>query len=224
MKAKSRVVTIATPCIQNWEHMEEHEGHNFCNACQKCVIDFTGYTNEAILQVLTTSKTDVCGRLSQTQLDQLNFALIVAPSNRNWMKYLGVLAIGTSIFAQDVKGTPIKNKIEQININPKAPGKSTPPKMIYGYLFDINHQPLNKIKVFISNTKLAAVTDINGRYEIKLDKTLNLRNSLLIVNNAIYHGEFELNILEEKQDNFTLNKADMMILGEIRISPRKSKN
>lgn len=224
MKAKSRAVTIAAPCTQNWEHMEQHEGHNFCKVCQKCVIDFTGYTNEAIWQVLAASKTGVCGRLSQTQLNQLNYALIVAPANRSWMKYLGVLAIGTSIFVQDVQGAQIKNKTEQININQQAPSKPTSPKIIYGYLFDINHKPLNKIKVTISNTKLAAVTDINGRYEIKLDKTLNLRNNLLIANNVNYHGEFELNILKEKQDNFILNKADMMIMGEIIITPMKSKN
>lgn len=225
MRTKSIYVNIVEPCNQNWEQMEKLEGENFCNACQKCVIDFSEYTNEAILHTLTTSKTAICGRLSQKQLHALNYSLIIPPSGRTWMRYFGVLAIGTSIFAQDVQGAPINNRIEQLNLHQKVLSNSTPLKlkMIHGYLFDVDNKPLKNIKVFIANTNLFAVTDTNGRYEIQLDRVLNLRNNLLIANDVTYRGEFKLNILKEKQDNFKVNKVDLMIMGEIRITPRKSK-
>jgi hypothetical protein len=217
-------VNIVEPCNQNWEQMEKLEGGNFCNACRKCVIDFSEYTNEAILHTLKTSKTAICGRLSQKQLNSLNYSLIVHPSSRTWMKYFGVLAIGTSIFVQDAQGALISHRIEQLNLHQKVLSNSTPPKVkiIHGYLFDVNNKPLKNIKVFITNTNLFAVTDANGRYEIQLDRVLNLRNNLLIANDTTYHGELKLNILKEKQANFKVKKVDSMIMGEIRITPRKS--
>lgn len=223
MKGLSTQVTIAEPCTQKWERMQKYDGHNFCESCQKCVIDFSGYTTTAILETLASSKTNICGRLSQTQLNQLNYSLSAPIQSRNWMKYLGVLAIGVSVFAQDVQAVPFKHEIEQRDRGQKNPSSLTSPKAIYGYLHDVKGKPLNKIKVFISNTKLSAVTDLNGRYEIKLAQPLSLRNNLLIANDVIYQGEFQLNVLKEKQDNFTLKKVDMMIMGEIRIGPRKLK-
>lgn len=88
--------------------MEKRDGLNFCQACNKCVIDFTGYSNAEIIKTLASASSEVCGRLTKNQLAQLNYHLAVVPAGRSWMKYLGVLAIGVSIFAQSPSATAAK--------------------------------------------------------------------------------------------------------------------
>jgi len=221
MKARSREITIAEPCTQSWEQMQQHNGHNFCDACQKCVIDFTGYTNEAILQAITTSKTEICGRLFQTQLNQINYALIAAPANRSWMKYLGVLAIGVSVFAQDVQAATIKNNIELSNVSLKsADDKPSKLKVIYGYVLDGDNKPLKGLRVTLLNTKLFAITDENGKYTIKIDANTDLRNRLLMITTMNYGGELKINAAKEKQANFVIEKRKSVIMGLIAIKSK----
>ena len=201
--------------------MQQHEGHNFCEACQKCVIDFTGYTNEAILQVLTKSNTEICGRLSQTQLNQINYSLIVAPANRSWMKYLGVLAIGVSVFAQDVQAATFKDNMEFSNVGLKSTDhKPAKLKLIYGYVFDTHNKPLKGIRVTLLNTKLFAITDEKGKYAIKIDEHTGLKNRVLMVTTMNYGGELKINKAKEKQDNFVIEKRKSVIMGLIAINSK----
>lgn len=218
MKHISNQVSIAEPCTQNWEQMQKYGGYNFCESCQKCVIDFSGYTNEAILKALANSKTDICGRLSQTQLNQLNFTLIVSTPSRNWMKYLGVLAIGVSIFVQDAKATIVKNATEFNPISLKSDDpKPVKLKLIYGYVLDKENKPLTNVHISILNTKLFAITDKNGRYEIKIDKSINLTNGYLTASDRRYTGQLKLNTAQEKQNSLLLEERKIMIMGLIAI-------
>lgn len=80
MKTRINEVTIAEPCLQNWNEMDRGEGFNFCKACSKNVIDFSGHTNAEIISVLAGASSSVCGRLSHTQLIQLNHHLSIVPT------------------------------------------------------------------------------------------------------------------------------------------------
>ncbi|RZL43589.1 MAG: hypothetical protein EOP00_22455, partial [Pedobacter sp.] len=72
MKANITEVKIAEPCSQNWEEMENRGENKFCLSCNKSVTDFTGYTNAEIIKILSNTSSETCGRLTQTQLNQLN--------------------------------------------------------------------------------------------------------------------------------------------------------
>lgn len=226
MKATIKEVTIADPCTQNWDEMEKGAGFNFCKACSKNVIDFSGYTNAEIIRVLSNaSGTSICGRLSQTQLTQLNYHLAIVPAtNRNWMKYLGVLAIGASIFIHDAKAETFKKPVEIVksinnNIDDKKP---TTVKKVYGYVLDANNKPAEGIRLVIAGTKLFATTDKDGRYEFKLDAQFDTKNNQLVVESVRYAAILNLNFAKEKQNNLKLNKADQMIMGKIMLTPKKS--
>lgn len=224
MKTIINEVTIAEPCLQNWDEMDKGEGFNFCKACSKNVIDFSGYTNAQIIGVLANASGSICGRLSQTQLNQLNYHLSIVPtSNRNWMKYLGVLAIGMSIFVMDAKAEKSKVPIEitrSINSIP-AIKKSVIPKKIYGYVLGADRKPAAGIRLVIVNTKFFGVTDKNGRYEITLDEKFDVSNNQLVVDSIQYNAFITLNFSNEKQNNLTLKKAEHMIVGKIMIAPKK---
>lgn len=224
MKNSNALVTIAEPCIQNWEEMDQKDGFNFCQACNKCVVDFTGYSNADIIKTLANASSEVCGRLTEIQLNQLNYHLVVAPANRNWMKYIGVLAIGVSIFAQNVNASVLTEKPEtQIVEKLRSHADEKKPitiKKISGRILNENKKPLTGVRVVIMNTKYYASTDKNGNYEIKFTSGISNENKILAVQSARFSGNMTLNYAVEKQVDLLL-KMEPMIVGKIMYVPKK---
>jgi hypothetical protein len=218
MKTTITNISIAEPCSQNWEQMEKRGEHNFCEACNKCVVDFSSYTNEEIIKTLTHADSDVCGRLSQTQLNQLSYHLVVAPTQRNWMKYLGVLAIGASVFMQNthvLASAKLETTLSVIKKKADDP-KPEPVKVIYGYVIKENKQPaLAGVKVVIANTKLFAFIDAKGHYEIKLDKGFNYKNDRLIIENTKNELTLNIDYSTSKQKDMVLITYNPMIVGRM---------
>ncbi|SDG48918.1 hypothetical protein SAMN05421827_10747 [Pedobacter terrae] len=224
MKNKINEVTIAEPCAQNWDEMIKGEGFNFCTACSKKVIDFSGYTNAQIINVLANAGSAVCGRMSQSQLNQLNYHLTIVPTNnRNWMKYLGVLAIGMSIFMMDAKAENFREPIEiNKNIVTKTDHKKPIiPKRIFGYIIGVDKKPVAGIRLSILDTKYAALTDKNGRYEIVLDNKFDISKNQLMVESLRYSAFLTLDFSKEKQNNLELKQVEPMIMGRMLIAPKK---
>lgn len=204
--------------------MEKRAGGRFCASCQKCVVDFSTYSNAEILQALSNATGDVCGRLTQTQLDQLNYHLILVPAQRNWMKYLGVLAIGASIFAQNVTAAvPKEPSVIETSLNAKGDEpKPLKIKRIYGYVVDEVKKPIAGIEVRIMNTKLVAKTDKDGRYEIKLDNGFNVKNKRLVFSDKqIEKAQLNIDYSKEEQPELTL-EIPFLIMGKIAM-PIKDK-
>lgn len=200
MKTKAISITIPEPCTQNWDLMEERKGHKFCSSCQKTVTDFTGYSNAEIVKLLSASKTGMCGRLTNTQLAQLEYYLIPIPQHNNWMKYLGVLAIGTVLFMESCS----KNKIET---KPHVVDK------IYGYVIGPDNKPITEYNVKVLNTKLSAKTDQNGRYEMRIDNKLDTAYNRLSTDGFDFEGSITINYLKEKQEPLKLQENEFTVMG-----------
>jgi hypothetical protein len=221
MKIKAIAVNIAEPCNQNWDLMEHRDTERFCESCQKCVVDFSGYSNSEIIKELNSSKSDICGRLTNRQLAQLNYYLISVPTNKNWMKYLGVLAIGASMFIGEARAANLKEPVEIIHSPSKFTNtpKTASLKKIYGYVFDENKKPVSGIRVVILNTKLAAKTDDNGRYEITLDKNEISKNNLIKIESLKFEGSIKINFSVAKQADIHLQEVYMM-MGKIAMTSK----
>ncbi|WP_316803791.1 hypothetical protein [Pedobacter nototheniae] len=219
MKTTITTISIAEPCAQNWEQMEKREGHNFCASCRKCVIDFSTYTNAEIIKALSESTTEVCGRLSQDQLNQLSYHLVVAPSQRNWMKYLGALTIGASIFLQSVQvsASPKVETTFSAARNGADDPTPAPVKVIYGYVFKEGKPVSAGIRVTIENTNSFAFTDAKGRYEIKLDKSFDYKNNRLIIENTRNQSALKIDYSTSKQKDLVLMQYEPMIMGKVNI-------
>lgn len=224
MKVPFNEITIAEPCTQNWDEMEKGAGFNFCTACSKNVIDFSGYTNAQIIQTLANASSSVCGRLSKTQLNQLNYYLTIVPAtNRNWMKYLGVLAIGASILVQDANAAPIRESVEMVKSkNDHQLNKPDEPVILrtfYGYMFLKNNTvPMAGLKLRLKGTNITAVTDKNGRYEFKIDDNLYWKYNELVAEGSEYIVAFKLDNKTVKQKDYYPYKATDVILGKISVS------
>jgi hypothetical protein len=219
MKTKAIAINITNPCSENWDLMEKKNDGNFCESCQKCVVDFSTYSNAEIVKILSSSKSDICGRLTNRQLAQLNHYLIAVPTNHNWLKYLGVLAIGASVFAGDVKANVLKKPeaISSSSVKSADVSKIVSPKKIYGYVFDENNKPIAGLRIVVANTKLFAKTDNNGRYEIILGKNSIPKSSLIKVESLKFEGSVEVNLSASKQANINLQEL-YMIMGKIALT------
>jgi hypothetical protein len=216
MRNKAISIKITEPCNQNWELMDSRNDNRFCESCNKCVVDFSNHTNSEIIKFLSSSKSDVCGRLTNTQLNQLNYYSLIVPSNKNWLKYLSVLAIGVSIIANDASAHSLKEPIEISNssLKPINNHKKIVVKLIYGYVYDENKKPIPGARVMIENTKLFATTDNNGRYEILLTKNFDTKNNIIKVNSLRFEGSLKANYSKEKQADLAVNCV-YMIMGKI---------
>lgn len=107
---KKIVLQIQEPCHEDWHKMLPEEKGRFCMACQKKVIDFTGYTDR---QVATFFKKpmgeNVCGRLTN---DQLNRALTIPQKRIPWIKYFFQFAIPAFLVSLKTSAQPaIQGKI-----------------------------------------------------------------------------------------------------------------
>jgi len=226
MKKTQAIVTIDKPCAQNWDEMEKKDGFNFCEACNKCVIDFTGYSNAEIIKTLANASSEVCGRLSKNQLAQLNYHLAVVPPNRNWMKYLGVLAIGVSIFGQTLSASAANFPVNtEISTELKGNADELKPitiKKVSGRIVGADKKPLQGIKLIIPNTKYYALTDKDGRYEIKFAQGIHPKNNIIIVQSLRFTGEIPINFSTEKQRDLLAQDRDTIILGGIGYRPLKT--
>ena len=63
-------ISISKPCSENWQTMTPADRGRFCNACQKCVVDFTAMTDAEIVHYLNQNKGNNCGRFTPEQLNR----------------------------------------------------------------------------------------------------------------------------------------------------------
>jgi len=63
-------ISIPTHCHENWEEMTPNERGRFCAHCQKIVVDFTGWSDKALIDFFEKNIGDTCGRFSVQQLDR----------------------------------------------------------------------------------------------------------------------------------------------------------
>ncbi len=105
-------VTITKPCTENWEKMNPNTGTSrFCDACQKCVIDFSTATDKEIISKLKSSKGEVCGKFSDAQLNR-DLVTQNTPSKIHWSTFFSVLlasivGVRTPVSAQSKMKTEI---------------------------------------------------------------------------------------------------------------------
>ncbi len=96
-------ISIPQPCNEDWHKMTPTEQGRFCNACQKCVVDFTGFTDRQLFEYLNTNKgLKICGRFENTQLNRP----IHVPSQPHSLLYKCFIALGLTLILSQA---PIEN-------------------------------------------------------------------------------------------------------------------
>src|SRR5688500_9363398 len=63
-------ISVTSPCQEDWNKMHPNATGRFCDQCEKTVIDFTGKSDAEIFRLLSKNNQNVCGRLTDVQLDR----------------------------------------------------------------------------------------------------------------------------------------------------------
>lgn len=70
-------LTIPTPCHESWDAMSPDEQGRFCSVCTKKVRDFSGSSDEEIVEAFSGNPENVCGHFKASQLNRdLSFSYI----------------------------------------------------------------------------------------------------------------------------------------------------
>ena len=158
-------ISIPQPCSEDWNKMTPQERGRFCDSCQKCVVDFTGFTDEQLHQYFRKySGEKVCGRFQNWQLKRV-VALSPKPRNRF---YKWFISLGFVVFLAELLGTEAKAQ-EPLTLHAQK-YKKQKPGAVMGTISDEQGRPLKQAQVYIlysDGSKVATSTDKDGIYIIK---------------------------------------------------------
>ncbi|HXB95053.1 MAG TPA: hypothetical protein VNU70_07835, partial [Puia sp.] len=103
---------IPTPCLERWEDMRPEEKGRYCGACSKTVVDFSMMSDREIIDYLSRTGQQVCGRLAPGQLNRgLALESGVGKGRRGWWHWLlaGLLVASEA----DAQRQPLKTGSHQ---------------------------------------------------------------------------------------------------------------
>ncbi|WP_130734944.1 carboxypeptidase-like regulatory domain-containing protein [Flavobacterium sp. J27] len=158
-------LSINTPCVEKFDNFLQTEKGGFCTICQKEVIDFRNWTDEAIANHFNTTTQKTCGLFKEAQLKtysrEKNEMLLKRKSYLNIglasFSLLSLFAVGTA--SAQTKGKPeIVQTPNQQKQNPQTEGI-----IVRGVVYD-KLGPLPGANVVVKGLYKGVQTNLNGEF------------------------------------------------------------
>lgn len=167
-------IHVPKHCEQQWEQMQPSAGGNFCSSCEKTVIDFTGFSDQQLMEYFKDRASGVCGRFNTNQLEQ---ALPIPVKKIPWLTYFFRIAIPAMLVSYKAQAQKlIRSNSEQVVL----PGKKALESSLRTYI-TVNgniigdaDQPVPGASIMIAGTSKGVAADSNGRFSISLAETERL--------------------------------------------------
>lgn len=167
----SVTIQLNTPCHEDWEKMDELEKGRFCKACNKEVIDFTGYSDKALRNFFLKHPILVCGRFTK---EQTGTALYFNEPGRKKPDLVAALAASVLTFytisanaaPAPLFNTPLVNAVSHHEHGALSQNDST---IINGSITDVMGTPLQQATISFGGKKYT--TDEEGKFHIVLSSS-----------------------------------------------------
>jgi len=227
--AKKIQLHIPEPCYENWEKMSASERGRFCASCQKEVIDFTGMSDQQLVQFFRKpSAGSICGRLNQ---DQLETDIRIPQKRIPWLKYffrftLPAFLVSMKATAQGqirfsmsdtvlIKPQNVVSKSAMKNCeNPKALTSVE----IKGRVVDEAGTGIAYASVVVEGTITGTVCDSQGDFNLKTVQSV--KQPVLLFSAVGYsHQAVPLKSGINKVNNLIVTLKPLPALGEVVIAP-----
>lgn len=188
-------INIPQPCHEDWDRMTPQAQGRFCNSCQKCVVDFTRFTDEQLYKFLAEHKGEsICGRVNRYQL---NRQIKLSPQPHSTL-YKWIIAAGLALifvatpesrsFAQapftttqltDIAASNTDDSTRYINV-----------KVISGIVIDDKKDPVTGAVIMLKTgtEKIGAVSDIDGNFSFDIPDSFQLLESRFSVHYVGYYS------------------------------------
>ena len=151
--------------------MQPSAGGNFCSSCEKTVIDFTGFSDQQLMEYFKDRASGVCGRFNTDQLEQ---ALPIPVKKIPWLTYFFRIAIPAMLVSYKAQAQKlIRSNSEQVVL----PGKKALESSLRTYITVNGNiigdagQPVPGASIMIAGTSKGVAADSNGRFSISLAET-----------------------------------------------------
>lgn len=226
MKHHPIQISIPQPCHEDWNKMTPREQGRFCDSCQKCVVDFTNFSDAELYQyLLDNAGKKACGRFRPSQLNRP----IQIPHQPHSQLYKWIIAAGLALAissAPEMKAfarvpfTSTIHNIDTFNPNDKENGKdsdkaNTDRVVIKGYVKDID-SPIMYAQIQISTNGrfvAGALSDVNGYFELTVSASDTANASLIV--NYIGYREYVTSLSSQKGIvHITLPPSSNVLIGD----------
>jgi hypothetical protein len=201
MAKKQLILSIPTPCTEDWNAMTPDKNGKFCASCQKTVVDFSRMSDAEIFNYFDNYKGNTCGRFSEKQLAKpFNAPMTAKPQNR-WAWALSALLLPTIAASQTTKRTEIMKLVPPSVFEQNRGGKSLP---IKGKVTELGTDlPLQNVYIsIVANESLIGrfSTDDKGEFNAYLPQEFENQKFTLF---------FDCNKMEKQVLNFK-NYAEVL--------------
>jgi hypothetical protein len=171
-KSISLTLQMNSPCDENWNGMEATNQGRFCNKCQKTVIDFTGFTDNQILQHFLKHPFPVCGRMLASQRDN-KYENATAKINRNLSPVAATLLTLVAITSEASPPAPLRVNMQQDQppLNKQVTAIPADSILISGTVKNSQGAPLENVEIVFEQLKTSS--DKNGNFQFTLPPELN---------------------------------------------------
>lgn len=168
---RSVELSIPQPCHENWDTFTPTEKGGFCAACQKEVIDFTTWSDEAVLAYFHDRKKSgsACGRFRTGQLRI--YALPATNTRQNWIP---AAALGATLLLNPTDGhgqttqTPAEYRATMMTglVEERL---SPQDHVIRGQVLSTkDNSALPGATVLLKESRRGTTTDVDGRFELSI--------------------------------------------------------
>lgn len=191
-------IDIPEPCTQNWEEMKTCGLNRYCQKCDKEIIDFSFYSDRALVKVIEENKGRICGRFTK---GQLNREFLIAEKRKSFFANFSASWIGFWLFLS----SPFQSAKAQVKTEISPEIKTVDSNLYYisGTVVNENNESLPFVKIKLFELGLKALTDIDGNFKFVFDDNSFEKYSLEVWGNNI-SDTIIINEITPNTANFTV--------------------
>ena len=218
-------IDVKEPCKEKFSNFSKTEKGGFCQSCEKEVIDFTNFSDNELINYLSSGNKKACGMFKASQLKTYETNSIHSMTNSMLHKGIAMMSFSLlALCATEVKGqetasieppieivtTDVMGDISYVEI---VQEKYT----LTGTILDETNEPLPGVNVVLKGTTVGTQTDFDGKFEFPQQLA---ENDILVLSFIGYetktykvaaNGNSNIDI------NITFDTYDVELMGEVVI-------
>ena len=218
-------IDVKEPCKEKFSNFSKTEKGGFCQSCEKEVIDFTNFSDNELINYLSSGNKKACGMFKASQLKTYETNSIHSMTNSMLHKGIAMMSFSLlALCATEVKGqetASIEPPIEVVSTD--VMGGISYVEIVQekytltGTIVDEANEPLPGVNVVLKGTTVGTQTDFDGKFEFPQQLA---ENDILVLSFIGYetktykvaaNGNSNIDI------NITFDEYDMVLMGDIVI-------
>ena len=207
-------LSIKPPCSEKFDNFLQTEKGGFCTTCQKEVIDFRNWTDEALANYFKNTTQKTCGLFMEDQLKAYSHSNVQEIQHKKSAFNVGIASFSLlSLLAAGNATAQTKEKPEIVQTpNQQKENPQTEGILVKGVVSD-NVGPLPGINVVVKGTNIGTQTNFDGEFSFP---TPLKKGDVLIVSFIGYITK-EV-IVSEEPLTITLIEKDIVLMGDVAVA------